>query len=339
MKISPVAQGSGVLGADIGGASTQRTSPDRLESARAVARGDNPMRQSPSDTYVDPQVARAQANIRKIKMRTQVSTDRYEDTPQNNPNSPDEVQTQSATADTTEQTEGLEETKPLSPQFAALAKQKRALQVKEREILERERALEAKSATDGTGGVQLDRIKQDPLGVLSEAGVSYDQLTEAILNGPSAGDPRVRELEAKLAALEKRTESKFTDQATQAEESALTEILFEAEELSKVGEDFQMIRDRDAYDRVLRRIYSHYKETGRVLDTLTVMNEVENQLLDEDLKRAQHPKVLRKLTPAQEIQQQLQPRGMRTLTNRDTARPQVSRRDRMLAAFNGTLKK
>jgi pyruvate/2-oxoglutarate/acetoin dehydrogenase E1 component len=116
-------------------------------------------------------------------------------------------------------------------------------------------------------------------------------------------------------------------------------MLYEAERLAKEGEAFELIRTKDAYDRVLRRIYNTYKKTGRVLDVSEAMESVENELLAEAEKLAAIKKVQSKIAlPAQALPSQPQQKRM-TLTARDTAAPAMSRRARALAAFQGTLKR
>src|SRR5690349_10494451 len=77
------------------------------------------------------------SRVRALRMTTNVTPGRIDTPP---PAAPAEAPL--AIPDTPEPAEGVvEATQPLSPQLAALAKQKRALQVKERELLDREKAL------------------------------------------------------------------------------------------------------------------------------------------------------------------------------------------------------
>lgn len=328
MKISPV-QGSGVPGQGLGAVSTERTSPDRIAAAKAIAAGEKPIQVYRSEQHLDPQAERIQ-NIRKIKMRTQVSPDRDLTEIVTEPDAEDP---QGAIPDSTEASD-VDATKPLSPQFAALAKQKRALQVKEREIQDREKALAEKSTTDGGSDV-MARIKSDPLSVLSEAGVSYDQLTEAILNGQSGMNPELQKLQAKIDALEKGIDSKLTDRDVQAKQQVLKEMRKEVDLLSSQGEEFKHVRATRSQDDVIRLIDQTYEKTGEVLDPSEAL-----ALVEEDL-RTELQKLQSALTPTEKaaMPPQQQNPQMRTLTNRDTARPQMSRRDRMIAAMNGTLKR
>lgn len=333
MKITPVGSSGGIPGIDLGNTSTQRTSPDRIAAAKAIAAGQTPIRVSQTE-QPDRQVARAQKSIR---MRTNVSPDR-----QALPiDELDQVQTQSAIDETVEAApEATEETKPLSPQFAALAKQRRALQ-QERAKLEQEKAALAQTTKDGSPEV-MARLKSNPLGVLSEAGVTYDQLTEAILNGQGS-NPELAELKAKIADLEKGIDTKLTDRDAQAETQALNEMRREADGLVAQGDEYEMIRATKSVPKVIELIHRTYKKYGEVMDVTEALNLYEDELIRENLELAKLKKIQSRLSP-QETLQQTQPQrpqqdGMRTLTNRDTARPLLSRRDRMMAAFEGRLKK
>lgn len=276
-------------------------------------------------------------------MRTQASPDRQFDIPSEqaldqNPNSltPNEP-VESAIADTNEQAPVAEETKPLSPQFAALAKQRRALQ-QERANFDREKAEHAAQTTQNVG-VDLARLKEDPLGVLQEAGVTYDQLTEAILNGQShPATAQIKALEAKISALESGIDTKLTERDSQAEQQVVAEMKREAASLVSTDDQYRYTRAMGKSDEASRLVHENWKKTGEVWDVSYAL-----ELIEAECKK-DYDRLTQALTPAQEAQLeqrqiQPQPQGMRTLTNRDTARPLMSRRDRMMAAFEGRLKK
>ncbi len=325
MKISPVAAPSGQPGQALGSAEVGRTAdPVKMERARAIARGEL------APEVRDPQAERI-LNTRRIKMRTNHSSNREEFQPET---APEEVEApQSSTPDATE-TATVEATQPLSPQFAALAKQKRALQLEKAEFEKQ------KAELAGGGNTQelIASLKSNPLGVLLEHGVTYDQLTEAILNGQQ-GNPEIQALKQEIRALKEGVDKSFQTREEQQEESALTEMLYEAEELAKEGDAFELIRERNAYDQVLRKIHSTYKKTGRVLDVSTAMDIIETQLLSEAEKLAGLNKVRSKFAPPPAPLQPQQRSGMRTLTARDSSAAPLSARARAIAAFQGTLKR
>ncbi len=93
-----------------------------------------------------------------------------------------------------------EATQPISPQFAALARERRAIQ-REKQLLAQEKA--AFAASQGSDDViPKARLKSETLKVLEEAGVTYDDLTEAILAGQ--GNPSKRALRSALWTKELR---------------------------------------------------------------------------------------------------------------------------------------
>jgi hypothetical protein len=229
-----------------------------------------------------------------------------------------------------------EASKPLSPQFAALAKQRRALQVKERELQEREKALSAKPSTQ-EGQIDLARLKSEPLSVLLEAGVTYEQLTEAILADQNGNSSQLRALEAKIAALEEGVDKKLTDREQAQRQAAIAEMQREAQGLVAEGEDFELVRETRSLPKVINLIEKTYDETGEVMSVREALKLFEDELVERYSKLANLQKVQSKLAPQALTQR---PAGqMRTLTARDTAVPPMSAKQRAIAAFNGTLRK
>lgn len=334
MKITPIAAGNaGTPGTNIGSVEIGRTaSPERIAKAVATASGQEYKPQE------DPQVERLQHNVRTIKMRTQVSPEAYQEEAQD-PAQANEQTTESSTPTTIE--EGQEVTKPLSPQLAALAREKRAAQVMKAEAQKLMAEAEAKLAAS-TDVIPTSRLKSETLKVLEEAGLLdsaefYNSLTERIVNG--ASNPEIEALKAELKSLKEGVETRFVTQQEQAEEAALTEMLGQAEALAKEGDSYELIRERNAFDRVLRKIHSTYKQTGQVLDVSEAMDQVENEIFTNEVEPfLKTNKVQSRFAqPTQQLQPQQ--KTMRTLTARDNATVPASRKARALAAFHGTLKK
>jgi hypothetical protein len=285
---------------------------------------------------VDKQVENVQNSLRRIKMKTNYSTDRSIDDGQVvEPQVEATVEEPSTTPDASVATaEGSEEIKPLSPQFAALAKQRRALQVKEQQLIEREKAL---STQGQSPDAIIQKLKSEPLSVLKEHGVTYDQLTEAILNEQNGISPEVTKLRAEIEAMKADLNKNFTDRDQQQEEAALREMQREATFLAKDGETYEMIRDTNSIPDVMELIKRTYKTTGEVLDVSVAMEAIETELLEESLQAAQRRKVQERLKVG--VQPQPGQKLIKTLTNRDSAAPILDRRSRAIAAMNGTLKR
>lgn len=278
----------------------------------------------------------APPTLRSLKMTTNKTPERYEPKEDAAETNQQKMSINDNNKDTSEAvTEG---TQPLSPQLAALARQRRALQVKERAILDREKALAEKEAQ--APAIDLARLKSDPLGVLLDSGVTYDQLTEAVLakqNGVPL--PEIQALKEELRSLKEGVNKTLTERDVQQKQAALAEIRREATLLSSQGEDYALVRESKSIPKVLELIEKTYDKTGEVLDVREALSLVENELIEDSLRLAKLQKVQSKIAPHAPEVSQLQRPQMKTLTNKDTASVALDRRARALAAFYGNLKK
>lgn len=231
----------------------------------------------------------------------------------------------------------VEATQPLSPQFAELARQRRSLQVMKRELENQRKAMEAQQS-QGRDSIPLARLKSEPLSVLLESGVTYDQLAEAIVS--NQGNPEVSALKAELKALKEGVDQKFVDKDNQARQQVVSEMKNEAQRLVSQGEQFALIREERLVPQVIRLIEETFDKDGELLDVHEACKLVEEHRFNQIKKLAALEKVRGGMSPEptapQHMQQQHQ--GIRTLTNRHTANVAQSKRDRAIAAFFGNLK-
>ncbi len=321
MKITPMAQGLGVAGADI--SSTQ--SPDRKQAAIQAFKGEIPVSVKESDTPIDPTVSKRALTKPTITMKTDAT-----------PGEREQV-VESASVDTAvEIAPVVADTKPIDPQLAEIAKARRALQVKERELAEREKAITSAPAESQES--LIEKLKADPMGVLQEAGVTYDQLTEAILSGQSGLNPEIQSIQKEMKSLKEDFQKTLSDRDQQQEQQVLKEIRNTVDALAASGDEFEMIRVRQAQQDVVSLIHQVFKTEGKVLTEREAARLVEEELIKEGLELASTNKLKAKLNPAQPEQQQRQPQ-MKTLTSRGNASVQMSRKERAMAAFHGNNKK
>jgi hypothetical protein len=318
MKISAAPNQGGQPGQVLGNVEVGRTaSPMKLERARQIARGQQPREE------VQPQ-ERERPNVRSIRLKTNQTT------------SSDYQEPQSIIPESVEPA-AVEATQPLSPQFAALARQKRALQI-ERAALEKQKAEMA-----GSGKISrqefLAELKAKSLSVMQEAGLSYDELTQAILANPQ--NEELQALKAKVDSLEKGVDEKFQSREKENEEAALDQMVRDAKVLAKEGDSFALVRETNAFGDVRELIKRVYKESKgqTILDVSEAMGLVEEELILDAEKLAGIDKVRNRIGAPAQVPLQTQPRGMTTLTARDTAQPPMDRKTRAMAAFRGTLKR
>lgn len=234
-----------------------------------------------------------------------------------------------------------EDKKPLSPQFAALAKKQRALDVREKALADRETALSEKEKTlvdQPKTGLDVERLKADPFGVLQEHGLSFDQLTEMLMSGKGKVDPEILALKQQLKTMEEKLTKSFDERDQGQVEQVRKEIRSDIERLVATGDDFEMIRATKSHKDVDDLIFRIWEEKGEVLDTREACELIEKELLEESLKLAKLKKIQGHFQP--QNAGTLEQKGpAKTLTNNDNARPILGRRERALAAANGTLKR
>ena len=302
MKISPVASAQNVV-------TTAPETPARADQIRSIRMATNatPFRAAPPP----PAPVQAGATGGDQKMGIQ------------DPNNPAQRQP--------------EVTEPLSSQHAAIARARRALQVKERAVQAREEALKAQPAAQA-GGIDLARLKADPLSVLQEAGITYDQLSQAILSQAQGVSPeQFRAVQAELQAIKDGLKQELANRDQQGRQEAIRAMTNEAQAAVAQGDEFELVRETRSVPDAIRLIERIYDQTGEVKDVRWALAEIEAELVKDVLKVAGLPKVQGQMQPraAAPAQAPQSRPAMRTLSNRDTASAPMSAKQRALAAFWG----
>jgi hypothetical protein len=255
----------------------------------------------------------------------------------------------------------------LSRQFAQLARQERqqrqkfqqqqqALRAKEAELQAKEQALKTKEVEYSQGYISKDQLKKDTLAILADSGVSWDDLTQQIVNHQPP-DPRtdatVRRLEAKIASLEAKQEEnakQATEQQQNQYKAALRQIELDTADLIKGNpvayEAINKIGRRGVRE-VVRLIEDTYNKDGVLMTVEQASDEVENYLVEENYNMASSiSKIKRRLAEAGQPKanekktaesQQTQP-GMKTLTNAAASSRKLTAKERAILAFKGELK-
>lgn len=257
----------------------------------------------------------------------------------------------------------------LSRQFAQLAKQERQLRMKaqqqEQAMKAREAAIKAKeesyTAKDQEYAqkyIQKDYLKNNPLQALADAQVSYDELTQQILNSSNPQDPRmlatITKLEAKIQQLEAATEKTSKQYETSQQEQraqAVKQIRSDVTNLVDSDSNYETIKATKSYNDVVELIERTYDEDGILLSVEEAANEVENYILEEAVKLSRLSKVSKRalaaVSPSQSTQTssipaqakaQSAPQPMKTLTNATASTRQLSAKERAILAFKGELK-
>lgn len=366
MKVTPVASAHAIQ--------TQNTQGMTVAAQRATAKLNAAMQakaaparpQAPTTGNIQ-QEAVANPNQVSIEELSAITSQTTE-TPVESTNSEDTNQIE-ASADGTETTPATTEETPktdptLSRQFAQLARQEKALRAKAQqqaqELKQREEAIKAReealtqSKPDMTTFISKDRLKSDPLSVLAEAGLSYEELTQQILT-QQPRDPRteahIARLEAKLAALEEQTQTSqktYQEQQQAQYQAAVKQIQLDAKKLVATNPDFETIKATGSVKDVVELITQTYEKDGVLLTVEEAAQQVEDYLIEEAMKLTQVDKIKKRMAAAnaskpkpevktQAITGQTQP--MKTLTNAAASQRQLSAKERAILAFKGELAK
>lgn len=254
----------------------------------------------------------------------------------------------------------------LSRQFAQLARQEKALRAKvqqqeqawkqkDAELKAREAALlTSKPEQDLSGYISRDRFKSDPLGALAEAGTSYDELVQQIVNRQPV-DPQVQatinELRNEIKALKLHNDDskKTAVESQQAQyQAAVKQIQMDAKALVKSDPvTYEAIYKTGTVKDVVKLIEDTYAKDGVLLSVEEAAQEVENYLVEENYNMATKIEKIRKrigqVAPAQAPAKtspvaSTQPPQMKTLTNATASSRPLTARERALLAFEGKLK-
>ena len=317
MKISPV-QGTPTIPQP----SNSGLSPEKLVRLKSIARGETPPETPHEESAKLGDVA--SSTTKSIKMNVNRTPDVVDALRE--ALTPPEVGISDTDVQTKPEPEAI---KQVSPQVAAFAKAKRALQVKERELADKEKALQA----PGQSRAELEqRIKSQPLSVLQELGVTYDQLTNEILGKQGNGD--IDALKSEITSLKKTIDDKFSEKDIAQEQAVFDHMKNNVDRIVASSNEYKFIRESKSQDDVLDLIKRTWHEQGDVLDEEEAMNLIEAELREDARRYVKLMGELEPTTPAP-AQPAPQQQGIRTLTNKDSARSQQSRRQRAIAAMLG----
>ena len=255
----------------------------------------------------------------------------------------------------------------VTKQFAKLAQQEKQLrariQQQEAQFRVREEALKAKEAslqvpqTDMSKYISKDMFKQDAVAALAEAGMSYEEITNQIMNQQPT-DPRVmntiNKLQAKIDALEEQTKvstQNQQEQQTAAYQAAVKQIELDVKTLVNSDPQYETIKHTAASKDVVQLITETYNKDGYLLSVEEAAQQVEEYLADKYTKVANINKIKARInkasatptqsatqqTPVEQSRQAATP-TMKTLTNANSSIRQLTAKERAVLAFKGELK-
>lgn len=249
---------------------------------------------------------------------------------------------------------------PLSAQFAALARREKAARAKAAQqaaeleaakasIKAQEEALRAKEAEYTSKYVSKDSFQIDPLKALTDAGLSYDQITELLLNQTQAPtnpvyDRTIAELKSQIAELKSQSSDNkklIEDRDVQARQQAVNQIQADVNKLVFTDPMFETIKATGQSKEVTRLIEETFDKEGVLMTVEEAAQAVEDYLVEEIYKAAtQSEKIKKRLQSSSAPTAQKQPttssnNQLKTLTNSVGSTRQLSAKERAILAFKG----
>lgn len=270
----------------------------------------------------------------------------------------------SETAETKSETSESDKSKDptLSSQYAILARKEKALRqdiqrfkAQQKAFSDQQRASQAPTQPAQPPSEDFKaKLQKDPLGVLSEMGFTWDDLTQRALNAPSPNELRLNQtidkLTAKIEALESTQEGakkSFEERQTQDYKQAIRQLTRDATNLVTSDPTFETIKATRSIGDVVELIERTFKQDGVIMSVEEAATAVEDYLVEEAFKLAKLKKIQDRLKPSTPDKasgttatSQKQPPSspqsqLKTLTNNVATSRKLTARERAILKFKG----
>ena len=250
----------------------------------------------------------------------------------------------------------------LSPRFAQLARQEKALRAQQQQIKAEKEEMKAKIAEYESSYVPKTKLSElarsNPLAALEQMGLTADEFTQALLNADPA-DAKVQKLLQRIEAVEnqhKQTLTQLEMQQKQAYEQALTQIRNDIKLTAEADARFETVKEADAKgwnatEGAVSLIEEVFNEgwpemnipKGTIITNEQALEQVQQWVLNKAYEMAQIKGVKEKFQPVEKPQQPVAPKSQaRTLSNqmnatKTTRLTDKERRQRAIAALEGQI--
>lgn len=228
--------------------------------------------------------------------------------------------------------------------FAALSRKEKAIRQREAQLNQQMQELQSRLQQLEEQNKQVesiksipDRLKKEPLKVLSESGLTFEQLAEMVLNndGKPTQDMILNEYEqkfmSKIQDLEKKLAEKESKEQEERYNQAITQFQAQLTDFVNKTEDYELIRANDSVDLVYQVIEEHFNETNEILSNKEACDAVEEYLLEEAKKLVDRDKVKKLLLPQTQTKTAASGKSSPTLSNAVAAQASTSSAARLLS--------
>lgn len=235
------------------------------------------------------------------------------------------------------ETQETNESDEFNKKFAALSRKEREIRERESQLEEKLALMEAKlealqapqvEEPEAEPELPLEyRLKKNPIKALEEMGLSYDKLTELVLNdGKLPADMQLqlmreeiqKDYQSKIEELENRLIEKEKSEEEERLNSVVNNFKSEINQFVDSNKsDYELISLTESQDLVYDVISEHYEETGRILEIAEAAEAVEEHLVEEAKKVTRAEKLAAKAAEQKPAESQRQ--SQTTLSNAHSA--------------------
>lgn len=166
----------------------------------------------------------------------------------------------------------------MGKRFAELTKRQRELFQKEQELKEREEKLSPVSQA-------LAEAKKNPIAYLSAAGLTFEEITEYVLNegyaevdAPPSVEKKLEALELKLSEKERKEQEAAEAQAQAQVEKQISDFKSSIMAAAESSSDFELVQSLGQHELVYDVILEHHAEYGEVLPIEDALKLTESYL-------------------------------------------------------------
>lgn len=232
-----------------------------------------------------------------------------------------------------------------SSKFAALSRKEKELRQREKQFEDKISQFEQRMQQYETAQTpepeptpEPANIRKNPLKALEEAGFSYEDLTNMVLNdGRLPQDMQLKlmreeienDYKSKYEELNNKLIQKEEQEEQQKYEQTLDNFKAGINDFVNESDKYEMIQAHEAQDLVFDIISEYYEENGLILDTAEAADQVEQYLEEESTKLFEKSQKLKsKFMPQSPAPA---PRQSPTLSNSNAATSKTASPQRMLS--------
>jgi hypothetical protein len=202
--------------------------------------------------------------------------------------------------------------------FAALARKEKDIAKRDAEIKAKAESLKGRTVED-----LRQLAKKEPLKILEEVGLTFDEVAQHILDsGVGTPEKKLSDLELKIKALEDKEKQMAEQEARMREEQAITQFKNGIKEvLVKNTDKYELIQGSQSEGLVYEVIEKYFQDSGEVLDVEAACDEVEKYLESQVERWSAFKKVQTRFAPkpAEQVKEAVKPEPKKettsTLTN------------------------